>query len=195
MLAASLAIAEGRPARRSLRRLVPRLPSTIDGASAFLLDVSSEGLRLEMSREAGAKLGPQFLVQVPFSSVGVTVRRVWVRAETSAGQPRVQCGASLVSSDPRTMDAWQQMLQNAPEGAESPARSACAAGPRPPGAGEGGTGPAVRPRGADDGRRADRRLAGSCRGAAAPDRRSGSHRPSPRSRRVAAAPRRPANAD
>ena len=124
MLAASLAIGEGRPARRSLRRLVPRLPSRIDGASAFLLDVSSEGVRVEISGEAGAKLGPQFQVQVPFSSVGVTVRRIWVRAETSAGQRRVQCGASLVSSDPRSMDAWQQMLQNAPEGAESHARSA-----------------------------------------------------------------------
>ena len=116
MLAASLAIAEGRPARRSLRRLVPRLPSKIDGASAFLLDVSTEGLRLEISREAGTKLGPHFQVQVPFSSVGVTVRRVWVRAEATADQPRVQCGASLVSSDTRSMDAWQLMLAERPRG-------------------------------------------------------------------------------
>lgn len=121
MLAASLAIAEGRPARRSLRRLVPRLPSKIDGASAFLLDVSSEGLRLEVSSDAGAKLGPQFQIQVPYSTVGVTVRRVWVRSEAAGNQRRVLCGASLISSDTRAMNAWQQMLENAPQGAASPA--------------------------------------------------------------------------
>jgi hypothetical protein len=116
LLAASLAIAEGRPARRSLRRLVPRLPSKIDGVSAFLLDVSTEGLRVEVSGDVGAKLGPQFQVQVPYSSVGVTVRRVWVRSDSGGDQSRVQCGASLLSSDSRSIDAWQQMLHNAPEG-------------------------------------------------------------------------------
>ena len=115
LLAASLAMAEGRPARRSLRRLVPRLPSDIDGASAFLLDVSSEGLRLEVSREAGAKLGPHFPVRVPIFNVGVVVRRVWVRSESTASQPRVQCGASLIESDERSMDAWRRMLENTPE--------------------------------------------------------------------------------
>ena len=87
----------------------------IDGASAFLLDVSTEGLRLEVSREAGAKLGPHFQVQVPLFNVGVVVRRVWVRSESVADQPRVQCGASLIESDQRSMDAWRRMLENAPE--------------------------------------------------------------------------------
>jgi hypothetical protein len=117
LLAASLAIAEGRPARRSLRRLVPRLPSDINGASAFLLDVSTEGLRLEVSREAGNKLGPHFQVLVPLFNVGVVVRRVWVRSESGSDQPRVQCGASLIESDQRSMDAWRRMLENAPESA------------------------------------------------------------------------------
>jgi hypothetical protein len=115
LLAASLAIAEGRPARRSLRRLVPRLPSRIDGAQAFLLDVSTEGLRVEISREAGAKLGPLFQLQVPIFNVGVNVRRVWVRSESDSGHPRVQCGASLIESDGRALEAWRRMLDNAPE--------------------------------------------------------------------------------
>ena len=129
MLAASLAIAEGRPARRSLRRLVPRLPSTIDGATAFLLDVSSEGMRIEVSSDAGSKLGPHFRVQVPYSGVGVTVRRVWVRAD-AGGTRLVQCGASLISSDTRALDAWQQLLSNAPEGVASTAPTAARL-PRP----------------------------------------------------------------
>jgi hypothetical protein len=120
LLAASLAIAEGRPARRSLRRLVPRLPSRIDGAPAFLLDLSTEGLRVEVARDAGAKLGPLFQLQVPIFNVGVNVRRVWVRSETEEGQPRVQCGASLIESDSRALEAWRRMLDNAP-GASSPA--------------------------------------------------------------------------
>lgn len=117
LLAASLAVAEGRPARRSLRRLVPRLPSRIEGASAFILDVSTEGVRVEISADAGAKLGPHFQVQVPYSAVGVTVRRVWVRADAAGDGRRVQCGASLIASDSRAQDAWQQMLANAPDGA------------------------------------------------------------------------------
>lgn len=119
MLGASLAIAEGRPARRSLRRLVPRLPSKIDGVAAFLLDVSTEGMRVEVPSDAGTKLGPHFQVQVPYSAVAVTVRRVWVRAEGD-DQRRVQCGASLIASESRALDAWKQMLEHAPEGAGRP---------------------------------------------------------------------------
>ena len=150
MLAASLAMAEGRPARRSLRRLVPRLPSKIDGASAFLLDVSSEGMRVEVASDSGTRLGPQFQVQVPYSTVGVTVRRVWVRAEGIGDQRRVQCGASLISSDTR---ALRRLAADAVE---------CAAGRRvvaggtvdASGGGQSGPGSALRPDGADGGRRA-----------------------------------------
>jgi hypothetical protein len=116
MLAVSLVMAEARPARRSLRRLVPRLPSHIDGAPAFLLDVSNEGLRVEIGGDAGAKLGPHFQVQVPIFNVGVNVRRVWV-SEAASARGRVQCGASLTSIDPRSQDAWQRMLENAPQAA------------------------------------------------------------------------------
>lgn len=120
LLATSLALAEGRPARRSERRLVPRLPSRINGAAAFLLDVSGEGLRLEVARDAGAKLAPHFQVQVPMYDVGVLVRRVWIRAETVAEQPRVQCGAALVETDERAVAAWRRLLENAPRTMAAP---------------------------------------------------------------------------
>lgn len=111
LLAVSLALAEGRPARRSLRRLVPRLPSTIDGAQAYLIDVSGEGLRLEVARAHGARLGPHFRVQVPIFNLGVTVRRVWVRSDPGADETRVQCGALLVEADQRAMRAWGAMVE------------------------------------------------------------------------------------
>src|SRR5687767_9015645 len=48
LLSIALALAEGRPARRSPRTVVARLLSTIDGMSAKIVDVSSEGVRLEI---------------------------------------------------------------------------------------------------------------------------------------------------
>lgn len=110
ILAVSLANAEGRSLRRSERRIVPRLATTIEGEAAVLIDVSNEGLRLEVGSSAGAKrLSPQFVVHVPLLKMGVPVQRVWVKsAATSAGQ-KVQCGASLLASDERTLRAWQRL--------------------------------------------------------------------------------------
>ena len=48
VFAVIMALAEGRPARQSPRRLVARLQATVDGAPAKLIDVSSEGIRLEL---------------------------------------------------------------------------------------------------------------------------------------------------
>ena len=42
LLSVALALAEGRPARRSPRKLVPRLLSQIDGVSAKVMDVSAK---------------------------------------------------------------------------------------------------------------------------------------------------------
>ena len=49
LLSVALALAEGRPARRSPRKLVPRLMSSIDGVSSKVVDVSLEGVRLEIT--------------------------------------------------------------------------------------------------------------------------------------------------
>lgn len=110
LLAVSLAMAEGRPSRRSLRRVVPRLPSKIDGANAILLDVSGEGLRVEVQSEQGARLAPMFHVQVPMFKVGVTVRRIWVAG--SPGQGKVQCGASLLEADERAIRTWRALIDH-----------------------------------------------------------------------------------
>lgn len=111
LLAVSLSIAESRPVRRSLRRLVPRLPSTIDGANAVLLDVSGEGLRVEVAKDQGAHLAPMFHLRVPMFKVGVTVRRIWV-GPGSQGPGRVQCGASLIEADERAMRTWKALIEN-----------------------------------------------------------------------------------
>ena len=113
VLAVSLAVAEGRPMRRSVRRIVPRLATTIEGEPAVLLDVSTEGLRLEMATARGAKLSPQFVVHVPVLKMGMPVQRVWVKSGGAPGQPRVQCGASIIAVDERTLRAWQRLTDPA----------------------------------------------------------------------------------
>ena len=100
MLAVSLAMAEGRPARRSERRIVPRLATTIEGEPAVLLDVSTEGLRLEMADDARRRsCRRSSCVHVPVLKVGVPVQRVWVKRRRA--RPDRACSAARRCS-PRT---------------------------------------------------------------------------------------------
>lgn len=113
VLAATLAQAESRTLRRSERTNVPRLATTIEGAPAVLLDVSSEGLRLEVDASGGSKLSPQFVVHVPLLKMGVPVQRVWVKAVPTGATRKVQCGATLLACDERTLMAWQRLADPA----------------------------------------------------------------------------------
>src|SRR5688572_23424947 len=55
-LSIALALAEGRPARRSPRQVVPKVLATIDGVASKIIDVSDEGVRLEIPAGASAAL-------------------------------------------------------------------------------------------------------------------------------------------
>ncbi len=109
VLAVSLAQAESRTARRSARKTVPRLATTIEGTPAVLLDVSREGLRLEVDAAGGARLSPQFVVHVPLLKAGVPVQRVWVKSAAGGSTRKVQCGATLLATDDRTTQAWHRL--------------------------------------------------------------------------------------
>jgi hypothetical protein len=110
MLAVSLALAEGRPARRSPRLPVPRLHSTIDGTPAQILDVSNEGVRLELSDEHRGAVKPFFTLRVPAFNVAVVVQRIWVTASPAAG--KLWCGASLAPNAAASL-GWKSMLETA----------------------------------------------------------------------------------
>ncbi len=113
ILAVTLAQVESRTSRRSERKMVPRLATTIEGTPAVLLDVSSEGLRLEVDTARGSRLSPQFVVHVPMLKLGVPVQRVWVRSGAAGPSRTVQCGASLLATDERTLRAWQRLADPA----------------------------------------------------------------------------------
>ncbi len=108
VLAVSLAFGEGRQARSRIRTRTPRVPSRVGGASATILDISANGVRLEVPLTALARLGPQFRLHVPMVALDVVVRRAWVGHAVGG---LVQCGARLVNPDAGQMLAWERIME------------------------------------------------------------------------------------
>ena len=112
LLSLALALAEGRPARRSPRKAVPRLLSHIDGVSAKIMDVSAEGVRLEVSGAAPPALPPFFTLRVPAFGVTAKVKRVWVAVPN---QGALWCGGIIDRGQTvKTEIAWSRFIQTAP---------------------------------------------------------------------------------
>jgi hypothetical protein len=115
LLAVALALAEGRPARRSPRRLVARLQATVDTVPARVIDVSYEGIRLEMPDRHRSTLPPFFSVKVPMFSVNVVGKRVWVNNALDGAAGRAfWCGVRLERNPLRAVEAWRTLVDNAP---------------------------------------------------------------------------------
>ena len=111
LLSVALGLAEGRPARRSPRKLVPKLMSSIDGVSSKVVDVSAEGVRLEITGTSPATLPPYFTLKVPGFGVAAKVKRVWV---AMPGQGSVWCGGILEKQNEKSASAWRKFISNAP---------------------------------------------------------------------------------
>jgi hypothetical protein len=109
VFAVTLALAEGRPMRRSLRKLVPRFPGLVDGVPSQLLDVSHEGVRLEVARRQGSLLPPHFMLRVPAFNVAVQVQRVWVSTVIGAST-HLWCGGTLARNPPRNANSWRMLV-------------------------------------------------------------------------------------
>jgi hypothetical protein len=100
----SLAIAETRPVRRSERKPT-RLLVVAHGVPSQIIDVSKEGLRLELPKR-GAVPPPIFDVQVPMLGVALNVRRLWSAAATASVRDAVWYGGELSNNSPRVELAW-----------------------------------------------------------------------------------------
>lgn len=112
-LSVALALAEGRPARRSPRKIVPRLVSTIDGVASKLVDISSEGVRLEIAGASPSTLPPYFTLRVPSFGVAATVKRVWV---ATPGPNHLWCGGVIERQAEKNAMPWNAFVQKAPAG-------------------------------------------------------------------------------
>jgi hypothetical protein len=112
LLSVALGLVEGRPSRRSPRRLVPKLLSSIDGVSSRVMDVSNEGVRLEISGGSPALLPPFFTLKIPGFGVATRVKRVWV---ATPAQGAVWCGGILERPTEASVAAWKKFISNAPD--------------------------------------------------------------------------------
>jgi len=112
LLSVALALAEGRPARRSPRRMVPKLLSSVDGVTSKIVDISTEGVRLEISGASPSALPPYFTLRVPGFGVAAKVKRVWV---AMPGQGSMWCGGIIDRPvAERNAVSWYKFLENAP---------------------------------------------------------------------------------
>ena len=116
-MAVALALAEGRPARRSPRKSVLHLPATVDGVNSQVIDVSDEGvrLRLQLKRTTASTLPPYFTLRVEAFSVATVVQRVWVG---HASDHIVLCGGRIQRLLPRST-TWTHLVTMAPAAASS----------------------------------------------------------------------------
>ena len=114
-LAVTLALAEGRPARRSRRQPVARVPATAHDMPCFILDLSYDGIRLDIPDQHRAAIPASFRVEVPMFHVNVLVHRVWVSAP-SIPQPRpsVWCGVELKQNSEDAIALWRALVDHAP---------------------------------------------------------------------------------
>ena len=115
MLSLTLALAEGRPARRSPRRPVARIPAMIDGVPSRILDVSYDGIRLEVAEQHRSSLPPTFNVKVPMFRVNVIVQRVWVTTPIAQTHEKaVWCGVALRKAPQTVTETWRTFVDHAP---------------------------------------------------------------------------------
>lgn len=120
LFAVTLALAEGRPMRRSPRKPVPPMPADIEGVASRVIDVSYEGVRLELSAKDKASLPAMFTLRVPMFNVSIHVQRVWMGTGSTARTAGVLwCGGVLGHNPERNVVAWRTLVDRAPRLAEA----------------------------------------------------------------------------
>jgi len=110
----SMAILDGRPLRRSLRKPVSRFEVIVNGVRSELIDVSNEGLRFAMPQGRQAVPPPYFNVRVPLVGVALTVQRMWARSLPGNGRPELWCGAALAGNRPQAEGGWRMFVDTIP---------------------------------------------------------------------------------
>jgi hypothetical protein len=110
----TMALMDSRCERRSPRRSVIAFEALVNGVPSHIVDVSNEGVRLELPRERGL-VRPHFVLRVPMMGVGVTVQRKWMRMPTADEQVDVMwCGGALVRNTPVAEQRWRTLIDTLP---------------------------------------------------------------------------------
>ena len=113
----TMALMEARADRRSPRRAIRPFEATVNGVKSYIIDVSREGVRLEMPRDR-RMVTPQFALRIPLIGVGVSVQRVWVRVPRLDENVGVMwCGGQLAKNTVLADQAWLGFVNTVASGA------------------------------------------------------------------------------
>jgi len=104
--------AEYRPTRRSPRKRVPMLDALVNDVQARVLDVSYEGLRLQVSEQQPATIPPYFMLRIPVFNLSCRAQRVWTLDPPDKNG--IWCGATIVGVDPAGAVAWRALVDSVP---------------------------------------------------------------------------------
>jgi DNA-binding response OmpR family regulator len=113
LFAVTLALAEGRPMRRSPRKRVSPFPVAVDGVPSRVLDLSHDGVRLELARAHRSALPPHFTLRVPDFNVAIMIQRVWVTT-MAGGSAQIYCGGALTHNPARSAASWRSLVDLTP---------------------------------------------------------------------------------
>lgn len=114
----AMAILESRPVRKSIRKPVNCFDAVADGVPSHIVDVSFEGLRLEMSRDRRSALPPYFTVRVPLVGVAVTVQRMWTQS-SSRPESSIWYGGALSQNRSAIIQGWKSFVDTIPASSDS----------------------------------------------------------------------------
>jgi CheY-like chemotaxis protein len=110
---AQMAMLESRPERRSVRKPV-RFDAIVGGVPSQLIDISKEGMRLEIPRTRNAAPPPpMFTVKVAVLGVSITVRRMWASPMPKGGDA-AWYGGELTGNSGRVELAWRSLVDAVP---------------------------------------------------------------------------------
>jgi ActR/RegA family two-component response regulator len=111
----AMAVVETRPVRRSLRKPVNRFDAVVEGVPSHIIDVSNEGLRLEIPRGRKSTPPPPFFnVRVPMIGVALMVRRMWTASAPEPDRDASWYGGELSRNPRKVEQAWLSLVDAIP---------------------------------------------------------------------------------
>jgi hypothetical protein len=114
MCSVSMALMESRPARRSPRKKAVGIEAVVDGVPAQIVDVSNEGMRLQVPRGRKSAPPPFFNVRVPVLGITVIVRRMWTSAAPDVKNDLSWYGSELSRNAARIEQGWRSLVDALP---------------------------------------------------------------------------------
>ena len=110
----AMAVMETRPVRRSERKPA-RFEVVIQGVPSRIIDVSREGMRLEIPRlKKAAPPPPVFDVALPMLGVSLNVRRLWTSSPPECVGQTIWYGGELSNNTKRVELAWLTLVDALP---------------------------------------------------------------------------------